>query len=149
MAQEAQMPMPKPVVVESLDHLVLNVKDVEVSAAWYQRVLGMKRHITTSNRGAQPGRTFLTFGNQKINLRPITTAKEERFTANHEATGSEDLCFVSDADPKAVVAHLRRCNVAIELGPVETIGARGNMTSVYCRDPDGSLVEICFYRDIT
>src|SRR5262249_36155934 len=129
-------------------HLVLNVKDVEVSAAWYQRVLGMKRSVTTSNRGARPGRTFLTFGNQKINLRPITTSKEEWITADHESTGGEDLCFVSGANPKAIVGHLRRCKVAIELGPIETVGARGNMTSVYCRDPDGSLIEICFYGDM-
>jgi catechol 2,3-dioxygenase-like lactoylglutathione lyase family enzyme len=29
--------------VDALDHLVINVRDVEVAAAWYQRVLGMAR----------------------------------------------------------------------------------------------------------
>ncbi len=29
--------------VDRLDHLVLNVKDVEITASWYQRVLGMER----------------------------------------------------------------------------------------------------------
>ena len=30
-------------VIDALDHLVVNVRDVEVAAAWYQRVLGMTR----------------------------------------------------------------------------------------------------------
>ncbi len=34
------------VVVEALDHLVMNVRDVEVAAAWYERVLGMTRKVT-------------------------------------------------------------------------------------------------------
>src|SRR5579862_2739118 len=89
-AQKARSLASKTVVVKSLDHFVLNVNDVEVSASWFQRVLGMKRHVTTSNRGARPGRTFLTFGNQKVNLRPITTKKEEWITADHETAGSED-----------------------------------------------------------
>ena len=29
--------------VDRLDHLVLNCRDVEITAAWYQRVLGMER----------------------------------------------------------------------------------------------------------
>jgi catechol 2,3-dioxygenase-like lactoylglutathione lyase family enzyme len=29
--------------VRSVDHIVLNVKDVEIAAAWYTRVLGMTR----------------------------------------------------------------------------------------------------------
>ena len=29
--------------VDALDHLVINVRDVEAAAAWYQRVLGMTR----------------------------------------------------------------------------------------------------------
>jgi catechol 2,3-dioxygenase-like lactoylglutathione lyase family enzyme len=37
--------------------------------------------------------------------------------------------------------------VAIEEGPVDRQGARGVLRSVYCRDPDGSLIEISSYRD--
>ncbi|RUU50762.1 VOC family protein, partial [Mesorhizobium sp. M2C.T.Ca.TU.002.02.1.1] len=35
--------------------------------------------------------------------------------------------------------------VAIEVGPVRRIGARGPMMSVYFRDPDGNLVEVSEY----
>jgi catechol 2,3-dioxygenase-like lactoylglutathione lyase family enzyme len=44
------------------------------------------------------------------------------------------------------VAHLRACGVAIEEGPVVKQGARGALRSVYCRDPDGSLIEISSYE---
>ncbi len=48
---------------------------------------------------------------------------------------------------KQVVAHLKACGVAIEEGPVARQGARGTLRSVYCRDPDGSLIEISSYQD--
>jgi len=42
--------------------------------------------------------------------------------------------------------HLKSCGVAIEEGPVAKQGARGTLCSVYCRDPDGSLIEISSYE---
>jgi len=36
--------------------------------------------------------------------------------------------------------------VPIEEGPVRKQGARGVLRSVYCRDPDGSLIEIASYE---
>jgi catechol 2,3-dioxygenase-like lactoylglutathione lyase family enzyme len=130
-----------PITIEGLDHLVVNVADVEASAAWYQRVLGMTRQDTPDT----PVRTSVHFGRQKINLRPISASKDDWFTADHEAAGSDDLCFITQSTPEDVVAHLKACGVAIEVGPVKRLGARGKMMSVYCRDPDGSLIEIATY----
>jgi catechol 2,3-dioxygenase-like lactoylglutathione lyase family enzyme len=134
------------VVVTALDHLVVNVRDVEVAAAWYQRVLGMERKDFDPGHG-KPKRTSVSFGNQKINLRPVTADKVEWFTADHEMAGSDDLCFLTTASPGDVVHHLTACGVAIEEGPVTKQGARGALQSVYCRDPDGSLIEISSYSD--
>ena len=131
------------VVVDALDHLVVNVHDVEVAAAWYQRVLGMTREDLDTPHGQV---TAMRFGRQKINLRPITATKEAWFTADHEAAGSDDLCFLTDATPPAVADHLRACGVAIVEGPTDKRGARGTIVSVYCRDPDGSLIEISSYK---
>ncbi|MDR3490252.1 MAG: VOC family protein, partial [Bradyrhizobium sp.] len=61
--------------------------------------------------------------------------------------GSDDLCFLTAATPEQVVAHLKAQGVAIEEGPVARQGARGMLRSVYCRDPDGSLIEISSYPD--
>jgi catechol 2,3-dioxygenase-like lactoylglutathione lyase family enzyme len=134
------------VKVNALDHLVINVADVARSAEWYHRVLGMEIIVSEPGPG-RPKRTSLMFGNQKINVRPLSADKVEWFTADHESAGSDDLCFLTSSTPEQVVAHLRACGIAIEDGPGPRQGARGTLRSVYCRDPDGSLIEISSYED--
>ena len=132
------------VKVDALDHLVINVSDVARSAAWYAKILGMEIKVFDPGPGNTP-RTSLVFGNQKINVRPRDADKIDWFTADHETAGSDDLCFLTASTPEQVVAHLRANGVAIEEGPVAKQGARGVLSSVYCRDPDGSLIEISSY----
>jgi len=133
------------VKVTAIDHIVINVADVARSAQWYEKVLGMQIRVFDPGPGKAP-RTTLIFGNQKINVRPRGADKVEWFTADHEVPGSDDLCFLTASTPKEVVAHLGACGVAIEEGPVKKQGARGTLRSVYCRDPDGSLIEIYSYE---
>ena len=59
-----------PLTVQALDHLVVQVSDLEASAKWYARVLGMTREDVPPTDG-KPPRTEMKFGRQKINLRPI------------------------------------------------------------------------------
>ncbi len=132
------------ITVQALDHLVVQVYDLEASASWYARVLGMTRE-DVPQAGREPPRTEMKFGRQKINLRPIATSKEDWFTADHEAVGGEDLCFLTDAEPDEVVRHLQAQGVAWPPGPRR--GAQGALTSVYCRDPDGTLIEIASYLE--
>ncbi|MEN3347841.1 MAG: hypothetical protein V7632_1476 [Bradyrhizobium sp.] len=134
------------VKVNALDHLVINVADVVRSVAWYSRILGMEVKVFDPGKGKTP-RTSLVFGHQKINVRPRDADKVEWFTADHEAAGSDDLCFLTSSTPSQVVAHLKANGVKIEEGPVAKQGARGTLRSVYCRDPDGSLIEISSYED--
>jgi catechol 2,3-dioxygenase-like lactoylglutathione lyase family enzyme len=124
--------------VESIDHVVVNCRDVEGTADWYVRVLGMKRETFGE------GRTALRFGNQKLNLRP--TGAENWVTAAVDQPGTLDLCFIVDAHPDAIGAHLRESGVEITEGPVAKTGAVGPMTSHYCRDPDDNLIEVASYR---
>jgi catechol 2,3-dioxygenase-like lactoylglutathione lyase family enzyme len=135
-----------PVKIHALDHLVINVSDVARTAEWYRKILGMEVRVFDPGQG-KPTRTTLMFGNQKINVRPRDADTVEWFTADHIAAGSDDLCFLTSSTPDEVVAHLKACGVAIEEGPVAKQGARGTLRSVYCRDPDGSLIEISSYED--
>lgn len=130
--------------VHAIDHLVINVSDVEASAKWYQVVLGVGREDFDPGDG-RPARTALRFGQQKINLRPVDHDIEAWFTGAHPTAGSDDLCFLTTAKPDAVAAHLETLGIAIEKGPVTTKGALGAIRSVYCRDPDGNLIEITSY----
>jgi catechol 2,3-dioxygenase-like lactoylglutathione lyase family enzyme len=129
--------------IEAIDHLVLNVEDVDRTAQWYERALGMRRETYTASQEAT--RVALAFGEQKINLRPVTTSQTAWFTARSAATGSADLCFLTESAPALVVEHLNALGIPIESGPVEKSGARGTLCSVYYRDPDGNLIEIASY----
>jgi catechol 2,3-dioxygenase-like lactoylglutathione lyase family enzyme len=123
--------------IERLDHFVLTVRDVDATISFYQKVLGM----VPVTFGA--GRRALAFGQSKINLHPADAPIAPH--ASHPVPGSADLCFVTSESPESVIAHLRRCGVKVEDGPVPRTGALGPITSVYLRDPDGNLVEVSSY----
>ena len=59
--------------------------------------------------------------------------------------GTLDLCFVIAVRPEDAIAQLYACGVPVERGPVSRIGALGDISSVYCRDPDGNLIELASY----
>ncbi len=128
--------------VDRLDHIVLNCADIEITASWYQRVLGMEREDFGEDR-----RTALKFGGQKINLRPHGHDKRAWIAAAVTQPGAADVCFITAVGPDDVADHLKKCGVAIESGPKARAGALGPIQSVYCRDPDGNLVEIASYLD--
>lgn len=123
--------------VERLDHCVLTVFDVAATARFYERALGMR----AIHFGA--GRTALVFGRSKINLQPAD--HPIRPHAQRPTPGAADLCFVVQGPIDAVLEHLRRNAVDIEEGPVARCGALGPMVSVYLRDPDRNLIELCSY----
>ena len=124
--------------VDSLDHLVLTVVDIEVTVAFYKQALGMTAERFEAADGTT--RTALNFGRQKINLHPA--GAEFAPHAERPTRGSADLCFLS-AEPLADwKCHLGALGIAIEEGPVRRTGATGPILSLYLRDPDGNLIEI-------
>jgi catechol 2,3-dioxygenase-like lactoylglutathione lyase family enzyme len=127
-----------PLTIDRIDHVVINCRNVDATAAWYERVLGMRREVFGSD-----ARIALKFGAQKFNLRPTGASDWE--TGIVDAPGALDLCLITSSRPAEVVAHLKSCGVAITTGPIERRGALGSMTSVYCHDPDGNLIEIASY----
>src|SRR4029453_16512099 len=133
------------VSVNALDHIVIDVSDVARSAEWYRKILGMEVKVFDPGAGKTP-RTSLVFGNQKINVRPRGADKVEWFTADNETAGSDDLCFLTSSTPDEGVAHLKANGGRMREGRVAKQGARGTLRSVYCRDPDGSLIEISSYE---
>ena len=122
----------------TLDHAVIAVSDWARSNAFYRDVLGAE----LVSRG--DGSYVYRFGEQQLNVhgpggRPFPVARDP------VRPGNSDLCFVWDGPIEAAVDHLRARNVKIEEGPVPRAGARGDGSSVYFRDPDGSLLELIAY----
>jgi catechol 2,3-dioxygenase-like lactoylglutathione lyase family enzyme len=123
--------------IDSIDHVVFTVKDINATCEFYTKVLGMG--VVTFGEG----RKALAFGSQKINLQQA--GRESTLIADRPTPGSADICFVTSVPISEVIADLNSCGVRLVGGPVERNGARGMMTSVYFRDPDLNLVEVSNY----
>jgi catechol 2,3-dioxygenase-like lactoylglutathione lyase family enzyme len=121
-------------VIDSLDHLVLTVRDLDATCRFYRDVLGMQ--VVTFGKG----RVALRFGRQKINLHPV--ANDNRLVADRPTPGSADLCFLTDTPVDRWLAHLASAGVTVIEGPGERSGAEGPIMSIYFRDPDQNLVEV-------
>jgi catechol 2,3-dioxygenase-like lactoylglutathione lyase family enzyme len=121
-----------------LDHCVIHVTEWERSNAFYTRVLGaelIERPVGYAYR----------FGDKQLNVHGpgVTPAEVARLPV---APGNSDLCFEWDGPIDGAIEHLKKHNVAIEAGPMQRFGAKGAGTSVYFRDPDGSLMEFISYQ---
>lgn len=122
----------------ALDHCVIHVSDWERSNAFYQVALGAE--LVPNGAGWS-----YRFGKQQLNLHGpgIAATPLARIPV---PPGGSDLCFVWHGSISEAVEHLNHHGVQIELGPVERFGAQGKGTSVYFRDPDGSLLEFISYQ---
>jgi catechol 2,3-dioxygenase-like lactoylglutathione lyase family enzyme len=124
-------------MIDSLDHIVLTVSDIESTVVFYTQVLGMRLEVFGENRRA------LFFGQQKINLHPANEPLKPH--ANLPTPGSADFCFITQVPIYEFITHLKQLNIQIEEGPVLRTGALGQIISVYLRDPDLNLIEISNY----
>ncbi|WP_332818511.1 VOC family protein [Sphingopyxis sp.] len=118
--------------VTGFDHIVLCVRDVTETRAFYERVLGMVA------REERPGKYSLQFGANKISLQDAATAPG---IARDTVPGSGNFCLLSDMPVAEWRAHLAEQGVeVIDAGLRD--GATGTIDSLYFHDPDGNLVEV-------
>lgn len=119
--------------VSGFDHIVLCVRDVDATCAFYERVLGM------TAREERPGKFSLQFGIHKISLQNVETAPD---IARDTVRGSGNFCVLSDTPLDAWRAHLADQGVEIAIGEGTRDGAVGAILSLYFRDPDGNVIEV-------
>ncbi len=124
-----------PVVqVTELDHLVLDVADVERSLAWYTDVLGLEpMRVEEWRRGEILFPSVRISPSTIIDLLPLDPSGEN---VNH-------FCLV--VAPTDFDALATSSEVEVVDGPGTRFGARGDATSLYVRDPDGNTVELRYY----
>ena len=121
----------------SFDHCVIHVSDWARSNAFYSDVLGAEL-VPQGNGFAY------RFGPVQLNCHGPGAIGEPRAQLP-VMPGNSDLCFEWHGPIAGAVEHLQQRSIAIEIGPVTRRGARGEGTSVYFRDPDGSLLEFISY----
>jgi catechol 2,3-dioxygenase-like lactoylglutathione lyase family enzyme len=120
-----------------LDHCVLSVSEWGRSNAFYHDVLGAELVPIGSGWAYRFGSEQLNLHGPGVQGTPVAHLPV--------APGGSDLCFEWPGPLAEAQAHLAQHHVAVEEGPVERFGARGAGTSIYFRDPDGSLLEFISY----
>ncbi|KAJ5539300.1 hypothetical protein N7513_007632 [Penicillium frequentans] len=131
--------------VKSLDHLVLTVRSIPDTVAFYTTHLGMRHEVFASPANPAVQRNALIFGSQKINLHQ--SGKEFEPKAQNVMPGSADLCFLTDENAEKVLQAFKDAKIEVLEGAkiVDRTGAAGKLRSVYVRDPDGNLIEVSNY----
>ena len=122
--------------IRKIDHLVLRVRDINAMRAFYCDVLGAE-HIAYRPKF---GMSHLRVGDSIIDL--VEVDKRGVPAPAADGLNLDHFCLrVEPFDQEAIVAHLKRHNVA--LGPIrERYGAEGNGISIYLTDPEGNTVEL-------
>jgi catechol 2,3-dioxygenase-like lactoylglutathione lyase family enzyme len=121
----------------TLDHCVIAVSDWKRSNAFYADVIGAEVVARGAGFAYRLGDQQLNVHGPGVNPDPVARDRVR--------PGNSDLCFRWEGPIEGAVSHLEAHGVEIELGPVERHGALGAGTSVYFRDPDGSLMEFITY----
>ena len=126
-----------PMKIKRIDHVVLTTGNLEKCLTFYAGLLGMEHQ-------EKNGRHALLFGAQKFNIH--TRKGEFQPAAENPTEGSIDICLVVEGSIEEIAAEIKAKGQAVELGIVKRTGALGPIDSIYLRDPDGNLVELCVYQ---
>jgi catechol 2,3-dioxygenase-like lactoylglutathione lyase family enzyme len=119
------------------DHCVIHVSDWERSNAFYHDVLGAEVVRRGNGWAYRFGDVQLNCHGPGVTPMPVARVPIE--------PGNSDLCFEWPGPIEDAEVYLRQRGIDIDLGPIERRGARDVGTSIYFRDPDGSLLEFISY----
>jgi len=133
--------------ITELDHIVLNVRDIDRSLAFYTGVLGLKGERVQEFKEGKVGFPSVRInGHTIIDLFPLKNAGVKKDSAVKTERNLNHFCLVAGKeDFSGIVGYLKGHDVSIRQGPVSRWGARGRAASVYFLDPDGNEVEIRCY----
>jgi glyoxylase I family protein len=130
----------KTIKVTELDHIVLNVKDIDRSLDFYANVLGLKIERLEEFRAGKIG-----FPSVRINSDTIIDLFPAKEAVNRPGNLNHFCVVVEKNDFEGIVEYLNGHGVKILNGPISRWGARGRATSVYFHDPDQNEIEIRCY----
>lgn len=120
--------------ITALDHVVLNVTDVERALAFYIEELGLAPiHVDEWRRGERFFPSVRVDEGSIIDLVALPRTGENL----------DHFCLV--VEPTDFEALKQSGRFEVVEGPAIRFGARGDGTSLYIRDPDQNLVELRYY----
>jgi glyoxylase I family protein len=120
--------------IQSVDHVVLTVADVEAAARWYHDVLGTEvLRLDEWRRGEVP---FASLRLTPTSLIDLLEGERSGVNVDHVAI---------TVDPCDLEVFAREHGLDVEMGPASLFGAQGQGWGIYVRDIDGNRVEIRHY----
>jgi catechol 2,3-dioxygenase-like lactoylglutathione lyase family enzyme len=120
--------------VVGLDHVVLNVADVERSLAFYCDELGLAPERVDEWRRGE-----ILFPSVRVDATTII----DLLAAPRTGENADHVCLVVEPVDLQAIKESGRFEVVD--GPAPRFGARGDGTSLYVKDPDGNTVELRHY----
>jgi catechol 2,3-dioxygenase-like lactoylglutathione lyase family enzyme len=127
--------------IVEMDHIVLNVSDVERSIAFYTDLLGLKGERLEEFRTGKVG-----FPSVRINENTLIDLMQMVPPDAAMLKNLNHFCLVSEkTDLGVLAADLKAAGVVVVQEPVSRWGARGQATSIYIQDPDENEIEIRCY----
>lgn len=130
-----------------LDHIVLNVRDIDRSLSFYTETLGLKPERVDEFKAGKVGFPSVRVNDDTIiDLCPIKDPAAGNIGDEKFAGNLNHFCMVIGTDDfSGIVEYLKEREIPIRAGPVSRWGARGRATSVYFLDPDGNEIELRCY----
>lgn len=132
---------PPPFAVQRIDHLVLRVRDLATSIAFYGAVLG----CAVVKQRDDLGLVHLRAGVSMIDLVSVDGPLGRKGGAAPAGEGRnlDHVCLRIDPfDEAALRAHLGRHGVSVQGAVARNFGAEGHGPSLYLCDPDGNQIEL-------
>jgi catechol 2,3-dioxygenase-like lactoylglutathione lyase family enzyme len=136
----------KTIRISELDHIVLNVNDIDRALAFYTGVLGLSPERVEEFKAGEVG-----FPSVRINAETIidlfpSKEPEAASDGGNSAPNLNHFCMVIGPDDfSGIVEYLNERGVKVHQGPISRWGARGRATSVYFLDPDNNEIELRCY----
>lgn len=129
----------------AMDHIVLNVRDMDTTLDFYMNVLGLPAERLEEFRdGKVPFPSVRINADTVIDLFPSAAAADD---ASPERSDLNHFCLVLRKDDMAqFMSHLQAHNVPITDGPGTRWGAHGQGTSIYFCDPEQRRIEVRYYE---
>jgi catechol 2,3-dioxygenase-like lactoylglutathione lyase family enzyme len=134
-------------MLAGIQHVGLTVTDVEISAGWYQRVLGLHRQFEEAHRGSDAGGHAVVLGTADMSLNVGLDYHPgnggEGFDPSR--TGLDHVCFHAGSveDLNVWAAHLDRQGVA-NSGVYAMDGMPVSLLTFL--DPDGIQLELIAFH---
>ena len=132
------------VKITEMDHIVLRVKDVDVSLEFYTQTLGLKAERVEQWRAGE-----VRFPSARLNDDTII----DLFAHEQDPIGKEGPCnqdhfcmVIEPTDMEALKARFEGLGVGIQAGPGKRRGSHGDGISLYVYDPDDNVVELRHYQ---